>query len=103
MPLDFVVDRAHVTLHGYLTGEAATDAAALPPHDVVFNALSATEDGAAALEFAQRFAAALDRPAINAPARVGGTARPELAATLAGIAGARCRRPFARRRRTSPA
>lgn len=88
VPLDFVVDRSQVALHKwYLTAEAGSDAAALPAHDLVFNALSATEEGAAALAFAQRFLAGHDRPTINAPARVAGTARPALAATLAGIPG----------------
>jgi hypothetical protein len=87
-PLDFIVDRSQVALHKwYLTEDAAADAAALPPHDVVFNALSATEAGAAALAFAQRFVDGHDRPTINRPDRVGGTARPVLAATLCNVAG----------------
>jgi glutathione synthase/RimK-type ligase-like ATP-grasp enzyme len=86
--LDFIVDRSRFVLHKwYLTTRAEDDAAGLPAYDVVFDAIGASEDAASALAFATRFAAGAPRPTINDPRRVPGTARPALAATLAGIAG----------------
>lgn len=90
VPLDFIVDRSGFALRKwYLTAFAEADRATLPPYDVVFNAIGASEAAVAALAFAARFAGAQPRAAINVPERVGATARHRLAATLAGLAGVR--------------
>ncbi len=89
VPLDFVVDPAHWTLHRYYLpdGTAERDRAALPEVDLVIDAIGAGVAAQPALAAAQRVIAALRKPAINDPGKVQGTARDALAATLAGIAG----------------
>ncbi len=60
---------------------------ALPPVDVVFNAISDADRAGAALTAVDRFLAQNARPLINAPARVLATARAAGAARLAAIDG----------------
>jgi len=87
VPLDFIVDRSRFALHKfYLTARADADIPLLPAYDVVFDAIAASEDALPALAVAERFATG-PRAMINDPRRVAATARPRLAATLAGIPG----------------
>lgn len=60
---------------------------ALPPVDVVFNAISDADRAADALTALERALAGTSRPVINAPSRVRATARAANAARLAGLAG----------------
>jgi tetratricopeptide (TPR) repeat protein len=91
VPLDFVVDADRWTMHRwYLPDEAlARGEVELPEYDVVVNAIGESVGAQPALEAAQRFIAAQNKPAINDPHHVRGTARDRLATTLAGISGCR--------------
>jgi glutathione synthase/RimK-type ligase-like ATP-grasp enzyme len=60
---------------------------ALPPVNVVFNAISDADRAGAALAVVERLLAQHPRPVINAPARILATARAAGAARLAAIAG----------------
>lgn len=59
----------------------------LPPHDVIFNAISDAERSTHALEAAARLTAKSRAPVINSPARVARTGRVDIAQRLAGIDG----------------
>jgi glutathione synthase/RimK-type ligase-like ATP-grasp enzyme len=61
------------------------DDEAIPPHDVVLNAIGDADLCAPALEAAARLAARCAAPVINAPARVLGTGRAAMLAALAGL------------------
>jgi tetratricopeptide (TPR) repeat protein len=89
VPLDFVVDPERWTMHRwYLPDEAlARGELELPEYDIVVNAIGESVGAQPALAAAERFIAAQNKPAINDPRELGGTARDRLAATLAGIAG----------------
>ena len=92
-PLEFMIAPERAALHRlYLTGDPLP---ALPAYDVVFNAIGEAERAHPALERARAFAAAQSRRVINDPARVGRTARPNLASSLRGVFG--CTMPDARR------
>ena len=89
VPLDFVVDAERWTLHRWYLPDEAFDRGEveLPAYDVVVNAIGESVAAQPALDAAQRFIAAQDKPAINDPGKVRATARDRLTATLAGIAG----------------
>jgi hypothetical protein len=89
VPLDFVVDAERWRLHRwYVPDDAfARGDLELPEYDLVVNAIGESIGAQPALEAAQRFIAAQNKPAINDPRNVRGTARDRLAATLAGIPG----------------
>lgn len=89
VPLDFVMDPARWTMHRWYLpdGAFARGELELPKYDVVVNAIGESVEAQPALAAAQRFIAAQQQPVINDPRKVGGTARDQLAATLAGIAG----------------
>jgi tetratricopeptide (TPR) repeat protein len=89
VPLDFVVDAGRWTLHRwYVPDEAfARGDVDLPEYDLVVNAIGESIGAQPALAAAERFIAAQNKPAINDPRKVRGTARDRLAATLAGIPG----------------
>jgi tetratricopeptide (TPR) repeat protein len=95
MPLDFVVDETRWTLHRWFLPDAERAARALPPVDLIVNALGESRAGAEALADAQAILGAAGLPSINAPGRVPALARDRLAATLAGVPGVRT--PEARR------
>jgi tetratricopeptide (TPR) repeat protein len=59
----------------------------LPPHDVVFNAISDAERSLPALEAAERLIAKTGAAVINRPSRVAQTGRVDVARRLAGIEG----------------
>jgi tetratricopeptide (TPR) repeat protein len=89
IPLDFVVDPARWTLHRwYLPDDAAQRAGfELPEYDLVIDAIGESIAAQPALDAAGRFIAAQNKPSINDPQRVRGTARDALAVTLRGISG----------------
>lgn len=85
-PLEFMVDPRAVALHRlYLTG--ASGDVALPPYDVVFNAIGEAEHAHAALARAADFIAAQDKRVVNHPKHLWKTARPHLAQALSGVFG----------------
>jgi hypothetical protein len=86
-----VVDADSWTLHRwYVPDEAfARGDVDLPEYDLVVNAIGESIGAQPALEAAERFIAAQNKPAINDPRKVRGTARDRLATTLAGIPGCR--------------
>jgi hypothetical protein len=91
IPLDFVVDPARWTLHRwYLPDDAATRPEfRLPAYDLVIDAIGESDAGRPALAQAAQFIAAQDKPAINDPCNVSGTARELLATTLRDVPGCR--------------
>ncbi len=91
IPLDLLFDRARYTLHDlYLVdGGAPPAAAALPPYDLVFNAISESERALPALAAAERFIAAQTKPVLNDPARVRALSRDGAARLFAGLADCR--------------
>jgi tetratricopeptide (TPR) repeat protein len=91
IPLDLVLDRARYTLHElYLVeGRAPPSPAALPPHDLVFNAISESERALPALDAAERFIAGQSKPALNDPARVRRLSRDGAARLFADLADCR--------------
>lgn len=85
-PLDFMIDPRAAALHRlYLTGESIPPA--LPPHDLVFNAIGEAEHAHDAIARAEQFVAAQDKRVINRPAHLRNTARPHLADALRGVHG----------------
>ncbi len=74
----FAVTAIHADFH---------DMAALPPHDVLFNAIGDADFCPAALDAAEAIAAGSHAPIINPPARVRATGRADIARRLAGIDG----------------
>jgi hypothetical protein len=96
MPLDFVVDDARWMLHRWMLPDTQRDARALPPVDLIINALGDSVAGAAALADAQAILSTYAHlPSINAPERLRALGREQLAATLAGVRGVQV--PDARR------
>jgi tetratricopeptide (TPR) repeat protein len=89
VPLDFLVEAERWTMHRWYVPDAAFERGELelPAYDVVVNAIGESVDAQPALDAAQRFIGAQQKPAINDPRNVRGTARDRLANTLAGIAG----------------
>jgi tetratricopeptide (TPR) repeat protein len=61
------------------------EAAALPAHDVVFNAIADPDRSGAASANLAAFAAASDRPMLNNPERIARTGRDQAAALFAGL------------------
>jgi hypothetical protein len=91
IPMQHVLDprRFEVTT---LIAESAPPEVALPPHDVVFNAVGDADRCARALAAASRIAASTTAPVLNDPARVRQTTRLRNAqrlATLPGVVTAR--------------
>ena len=84
IPLDFVVDADRWTLHRWYLPQISSDAP-LPPYDVVIDAIGESDAAQPALAAAQTFIASQAKPVINAPHRVHGTARAELANVLVGV------------------
>jgi hypothetical protein len=85
IPLDFVVDERHWTLHRWFLPDPSFATRALPRVDLIVNALGESSAGAEALAQAERIIGARRIPAINAPARVRGLGRDRLGATLASV------------------
>ena len=96
VPLDFVVDDARWTLHRWFLPDRECAERAIPPVNLIVNALSDSVAGGAAIADAQVILAAHpDVPSINVPERLRGLGREALGQTLAGIPGVRV--PDARR------
>jgi tetratricopeptide (TPR) repeat protein len=89
IPLDLLFDRSRYTLHDlYLVeGLAPPPAEALPPYDLVFNAISESQRALPALAAAERFIAGQAKPALNDPARVRRLSRDNAPRLFAGIEG----------------
>ena len=86
VPTRFLLDDA-VFAVSVLAVEAHVAGAALPPHDLVFNAIGDADLCGQALEAAQALLAGSAAPVINAPARVRLTGRADNAATLGTLPG----------------
>lgn len=91
IPLDLLFDRTRYSLHDlYLVeGVAPPAPAALPPYDLVFNAISESQRALPALAAAERFIAGQAKPALNPPARVRLLSRDNAPRLFAGIEGCR--------------
>ncbi|MBV8170129.1 MAG: hypothetical protein JO021_25325, partial [Alphaproteobacteria bacterium] len=91
IPLDLVLDRRHYTLHDlyFVDGHIPPALDALPPYDLVFNAISESARALSALDAAERFIAAQTKPALNAPALVRRLSRDNAPLVFADIAGCR--------------
>lgn len=89
IPLDFVVDPDDWTLHRWYVPDDATPAENLDvlAYDIVIDAIAESVDAQPALDAAQAFLATQNKPWVNDPQSVRGTARDRLASTLRGIAG----------------
>ena len=83
-PLELLLDRSRVAVHKYYL-EGAPDAE-LPPFALAITAFGTAHGAAGAIQRARAFAAGAI-PLLNDPARLGGTAREALGATLQGIEG----------------
>jgi glutathione synthase/RimK-type ligase-like ATP-grasp enzyme len=91
IPLDLLFDRRHYTLHDLyiVDGHAPPAADALPPYDLVFNAISESARALPALDAAERFIAGQAKPALNAPALVRRLSRDNAPLLFADIPGCR--------------
>jgi len=95
MPLDFIVDDRRWALHRWFLPDPERATRALPPVDLIVNALGDSLAGSAALADVRAILGACALPAINAPERLRALGRDRLGATLAGMRGVRT--PDARR------
>jgi hypothetical protein len=87
IPVDFLFDRETTTVYKlYLIDEKHTVSDVVPPYDVVWNTIAESPEAVQHLALANHFMRAQNKPALNAPANVIGTARPLLATTLASTA-----------------
>ena len=93
LPFELVVDERRTTVHRlYIDdedGEGALDDVALPPHDVVLNAIAESDRAQHALRVAERFAERSAVPVINRPARVAELGRDRVARRFAKSANVR--------------
>jgi len=89
VPLELVVDEARVALTRlYLDDGDDLEAirVAVPPHDVLFNAIAESDDARPALALAQRLVDALGERCVNAPAAVARLSRDRVSAAFAASA-----------------
>jgi hypothetical protein len=89
VPLELVIDESCVALTRlYLDGSEPLDRtlAAVPAHDVLFNAIAESDDAQPALALAGALVAALGGRCLNAPATVAGMSRDAVSARFAGSA-----------------
>ena len=90
LPFELVVDEQRTTVHRlYLNDdddERAFERIAIPPHDVVLNAIAESSLAQPVLRLAERFAAGSAVPVINRPAAVATLGRDRVAARFAGSA-----------------
>ncbi|HEY8314866.1 MAG TPA: tetratricopeptide repeat protein [Candidatus Baltobacteraceae bacterium] len=87
-PVNFLVDPETTTLHTlYLLGKDELEELALPPCDLIFNAIGESDEAPPALELASTVIARLGLPYLNAPQRVLVTNRVALVDALEGIDG----------------
>ncbi len=85
-PLEFMVDPSAAALHRlYLTSDTIDEN--VPPYDVVFNAIGEAEHAHEAIARAQRFIMGQKKRAVNQPAHLWKTARPNLAGSLSNVYG----------------
>jgi tetratricopeptide (TPR) repeat protein len=85
IPLDFILDADHTTVHKLYLGEHPVPAD-LPPYDIVFNTIADAPNAGPALHAAEHFMAAQQRPALNTSALVPLTSRDAVAARFADCA-----------------
>jgi glutathione synthase/RimK-type ligase-like ATP-grasp enzyme/Tfp pilus assembly protein PilF len=85
-PLDFCINHTVVALHVWYLAEGAP-MPALPPYDLVFNAIEEAEASAAAIERCLRFVDAQSKPVINHPKHLAKVRRSMLPATLQAVPG----------------
>jgi len=84
IPVDFLFDRETTTVHKlYLVDEQHTISDVVPTYDVVWNTIAESPEAVQYLAFANHFMHGQQKPALNMPAYVIGTARPLLPTTLA--------------------
>ncbi len=86
IPTGRILDDRQFLTHT-VVAEYADPAAALPPHDVVLNAIGDADRCPAALDAAAALCAATRAPVLNPPARIGATARAANAARLSALPG----------------
>ena len=84
IPVDFLFDLETTTVHKlYLLDDEKTAPAQLPRYDVIWNIIAESPEALRYLALAGDVMCSQQKPALNEPARVIGTARPLLGATLA--------------------
>ena len=98
IPTRLILADDRVRLHTLVVEHG--DAVALPPHDLVFNAIGDADRGADALDHAASVLRRSGAPVVNPPDRVRETTRLGLSRRLAGIRGARVPRIALLARRT---
>jgi tetratricopeptide (TPR) repeat protein len=81
IPLDFILDMDHTTVHKLYVGEFPLPE--LPPYDVVFNTIADASNAGPALAAAQEFIRGQAQPALNTPAAIPLTSRASVAALFA--------------------
>jgi Flp pilus assembly protein TadD len=86
VPTRFLLDDT-VFATSILATEAHAPGAALPPHDLVFNAIGDADLCAAALDAAEAVLAHAAAPVVNPPARIRATGRAAIARNLADLPG----------------
>ncbi len=84
VPVDFIFDPLTTSVHKLYLIDGSTSGLALPPYDVVFNAIAESETSAEPLRWAAEFADGQPRPLLNRAQAVVQTGRLALAATLRG-------------------
>ena len=77
IPLDFILDRDHITVHKLYVGEHPIPK--LPAYDLVFNTIAEASNAGPALSAARAFIDAQGRPALNDPRIVPLTSREAIA------------------------
>ncbi|MDQ6929348.1 MAG: tetratricopeptide repeat protein [Candidatus Eremiobacteraeota bacterium] len=71
VPVDLLFDRKTTTWHKfYLLGERQFINLALPPHDIIFNAIAEADDAVEPLKLCEQLAVLENKPVINKPASV---------------------------------
>ncbi|MDD5248978.1 MAG: hypothetical protein PHY45_08335 [Rhodocyclaceae bacterium] len=87
VPLECLVEGSEVDLHLYYVLPGASHADPVPEHDVLFVALSETEDNGPLLDHLAVALADWPRPLLNRPDRIRRVARDEASRTLSGMPG----------------
>jgi tetratricopeptide (TPR) repeat protein len=84
IPLDFILNLEHVTVHKLYLGEHPVPQ--LPAYDIVFNTIADAPNAHAALSAAERFITTQNRPTLNAPGLIPLTSRDAVANRFANSA-----------------
>src|SRR6185312_13185972 len=86
IPVDFLFDRRTTSFCKlFLIDDAQVGQEALPPYDVVLNAIAESDEAVEALRLARAFLDSQQKPSLNAPERVLGVGRRRLGETLARV------------------